>query len=118
DGEPTGDGAPVVALPLDQAEDDGEERGTGQQNADEVESVLPASAHVRDHEERARQRDEADGNVEEEDPPPVPVGDDQPSDGWSSDRRYADHRTSDAEGGAAACGREDGHENRQRLRCE
>src|SRR5229473_3605347 len=80
--------------------------------------MVPAGADVRDYEERAQQRDEADRNVQKEDPPPVAVGDDQASDGWSRHGRYADHGTRDAEGGAAARGREDSHEDRQRLGSE
>src|SRR5207302_2688159 len=99
DGEPTRDGAPVVTLPLDQTEDDGEQRGTGQQNTNPVESMLPAGANVRDHEEGAHQRDDADGNVEKKDPPPVRDGDNHAAEGRPGDRRDADHRTRDAKGG-------------------
>ena len=108
--------APVVALPLDQAEDDAEQAGGHQRHADQVEPVAAARPQIGDDEQRSARVSDADGHVEEEDPAPAPVGDDEAAQGGAGQHGQAGQHAHGGEGAAAALGREEAGDEGQSLR--
>jgi len=77
DRDPPAHGSPLIALPLDQPEDDAEQAGGGEHNADPIEPMTPAGTQVRHEKEREHERDEPDRQVHIEDPPPAEMGHDE-----------------------------------------
>src|SRR5207244_9127863 len=112
------DRAPVVTLALDERVHEREQRRPGEAHANDVEAVRPARTYVRNDEERADERDDPDRHVDEEDPAPVEVGDDEASKGRPGDGRNADDRAPEPECRAHALAREDRSQDRERLRSE
>src|SRR4029077_19160096 len=104
---------PVEPLALDQAEDQSEETGGRQEDSPEVPSVAPGRAQVRDDDECRHQRCDANGDVDEEDPSPIDVGNDGATDGRPGEGSEARDACPDAKRRAAAFWREQACQYRQ-----
>ena len=111
-------GTPVVALAFDEPEDHAQQSERRERDTEEIEAVPHAGTQVGNQQQREREGQEPDGQVDEEDPPPPEVGDEQ-----ATERRSGHDR--DSAGGsvrgkcdAALLHGEEGHHQRHALRRE
>ena len=85
-------------------------------SAGDVEAMALATPDAWDQQRRQDDGDDADGNVDEEDPAPPQVGDDKATQRRSRDDGETGECSKDAEDGAELLSREDAHRDRKHLR--
>ena len=110
-----GDGPPLEALALDQAEDHAEEAERGDRDAEDVKTMTPTRAQVRDHQQGSGENEDPDGDVDVEDPAPAEVGDDEAAEGRPGHDRESRDDAEHREDPTALVGREDREHDRQAL---
>ena len=119
DHAPHGDGSPdhtpVVVLRLLQSEDDEEEADGAEQHTDDVEAMR-VGRQVRHQDRGHHERDDADRDVDEEDPLPPEAVDEKTTGQRADQRGDTGGRAPQTHGGAAVGGREGAGDDSHRLR--
>ena len=118
EGRDIGEGPPVIALPLNQPEDDGKQGATGEQDPDRVEILIPAETNAGKQPDAKGKGDDPDRHIDPEHRLPAEVGDEKTAEGRTRYRGDAGDGAPDTKGRPALVGRKDVCQDAQRLRGE
>src|SRR5256886_419807 len=114
--ERVGEGGPVIALALDQAEDQGEERTAGEQNAHRIQVLVATQPDSRKQPDAQDERDDADRDIDPEVRLPAEIRNEKAAQRRAGDRGNAGDRTPGPKRRPAPVGGKDVRQDTERLR--
>src|SRR3989449_9504187 len=118
EGADIGERPPVIALSLDQPEDESKQRAAGEQNPDRVEILTPAEANAGKQPPAKDEGDDPYGHIDPEHRLPAEVGDEKTAERRTRHRGDAGDGAPDAKGRPTLVGRKDVGQDAQGLRRE